>query len=412
MGPTANGRPADELTGKEAPADPPSGPDAFVALLLEGRTASAAGDDAAASRAYLAVLDATRGTGSPFEHRALAHLTSLYMAQAREIEGLRLARRLTELAARGDPAQRAWAQQAVCMAFANIEDWPRVAREFPAFEAAVASCSPELQAVYDRAALVLLGRLALDRGDLAGAARHGADAIAASDASPHAWTRLASHALSAWAAYRRGLFREGLDTARRAHALAPSPASALESVHVEALCTFEVEGPAAAAAVVRKAIDDIEARPKFAPGPAHLAHFGPGLAELAQKCGDEPLARRVCDLAAAGMLGRLVELEREVGGLPELREGNADDEAALTAFRTGFRERKTALLARVAELLRPSGGAAFLHGGDDALRVCAWCVRSLQDDGSWQPFGHVAHAISGVRVTHGICPSCAAAHPS
>ena len=394
------------------PSDPPADPQAFAVRLRDGREAAEAGDDASAESEFLAVLAATRGTGDALEFRALADLASLYRRQSREMEALRLARRLMELARRGEPDRRACAAQSLCAALADIEDWPRLAAAMPEFEAAVAACPPKLRTAYDRAALVLLGRLALHRDDLAVAARHAADAVAASDDRPHEWTRLAAHSLSAWVAYRTGLFAEGLDTARRAHALAPSPASALESVHVEALCTFEIEGPAAAAGVVRRAIDDIEARPRFAPAPAHLAHFGPALAQLAGHCGDDVLARRVCDLAAAGMLGRLVEMERQVADLPELREGSADDEAALTAFRGRFRERKTALLARLASLLRPAGGPAFLSSGDDALRVCAWCVRSLQDDGSWQPFGHVAHAVVGMRVTHGICPSCAAAHPS
>ena len=400
------------MTGREAPADPPPDPAALDARLRAGREAVAAGDDETAEREYLDVLRRTRGTSSIIEFGAVAHLTALYMQQSREMEGLRLSRRLIELAKSRGPNQRGWAAQAMCMAFANIEDWPRVARELPGFEAAIRGCKPEQQVEFDRGAFILLGRLALHRGDLSVAARHAADAIAATDASPHAWTRLAAHVLSAWVSCRSELFAEGLDLARRAHALAPSPVSALESVHVEALCALEVEGKASAAAVVRGAIDDIEARPGFSPAPAHIAHFGPALAEIAVRCGDEDLARRVCDIAAAGMLGRLAEMERQVPDLPELREADSDDEAALTAFRARFREGKTALLARLSELLRPPGGPAFLRTGDDAVRVCAWCVRSLHDDGTWQPFGHVTHAVVGVRVTHGICPSCAASHPS
>ena len=376
-----------------------------------GRAAAEAGDDTTAEAVYLEVLAATRGKSPALQFRALTHLTAVYMQQDREMEALRLSRRLVQLASDADPAQRAWAAQSICSAFANIDDWTRVARDLPAFESAIAVCSPALQASYSRTLLVLRGRLALNTGDLAEAARLAAEAVAASAATQHVWTRLVALVLTAWSACRAGRFDAGLEAARRAHRLAPSPVSALESVHVEALCALEVEGPAAAAAVIRLAFDEIEARPRVSPAPALVAHFGPALAQLAGRCGDVHLARRVCDLAAAAMLGRLVEMEREVSGLPELREGTADDEAALTAFRGRFRENKTALLASLAGLLRPESGSSFLRSDDDAVRVCAWCVRSMHDDGTWQPFGHMAHSVAGVSVTHGICPACAAAHP-
>ena len=376
-----------------------------------GRAAAEAGDDATAEAVYLEVLAATRGRSPTLQFRALSHLTAVYMQQDREMEALRLSRRLTERAPARSPALRAWAAQSICAAFANIEDWARVGRDLPAFEAAIDACPPGDQEFYWRAMLVLRGRLALHTGDLAGAAQFAAEAVAASLSTSHVWTRLTALVLTAWAACRSGRFVEGLEAARRAHRLAPSPASALETVHVEALCALEVEGPVAAADIVRSAFDDIEARPRLSPAPAHLAHFGPALAQLAGQCGDVHLARRVCDLAAAAMLGRLVEMEREVSGLPELREGTDDDEAALTVFRGRFRESKTALLASLAGLLRPESGSSFLRSDDDAVRVCAWCVRSMHDDGTWQPFGHMAHAVAGVSVTHGICPACAAAHP-
>lgn len=399
------------MPGSETPSDPPPTAEELEERLRRGRAAAEAADDATAESEYMAVLAATRGTGGALEFRALAHLTSIYMQQDREMEALRLARRLTERAPARSPALRAWAAHSICAAFANIEDWPRVGRDLPAFEAAIDACPPADQEFYRRAMLVLRGRLALHTGDLAGAARFAAEAVAASLSTSHVWTRLTALVLTAWAACRSGRFLEGLDAARRAHRLAPSPASALETVHVEALCALEVEGPRAAADIVRSAFDDIEARPRLSPAPAHLAHFGPALAQLAGQCGDVALARRVCDLAAAAMLGRLVELQREVSDLPELREGTPDDEAALTAFRGRFRENKTALLASLAGLLRPTEGSSFLRSDDDSVRVCAWCVRSLHGDGSWQPFGHMAHAVAGVRVTHGICPACAAAHP-
>ena len=399
------------MPGSETPSDPPPTADELEERLRRGRAAAEAADDATAESEYLFVLAETRGTGGALEFRALAHLTSIYMQQDREMEALRLARRLTERAPARSPALRAWAAHSICAAFANVEDWTRVARDIPAFEAAIAACPPTDQEFYRRALLVLRGRLALHTGDLAGAAQFAADAVAASLSTSHVWTRLTALVLTAWSACRSGRFLEGLEAARRAHRLAPSPASALETVHVEALCALEVEGPEAAADVVRSAFDDIEARPRVSPAPAHLAHFGPALAQLAGQCGDVALARRVCDLAAAAMLGRLVELARDVSDLPELREGTPDDEAALTAFRGRFRENRTALLAGLAGLLRPAEGSAFLRSDDDSVRVCAWCVRSLQEDGSWQPFGHVAHSVAGVRVTHGICPSCAAAHP-
>ncbi|OIR14905.1 hypothetical protein GALL_40210 [mine drainage metagenome] len=51
--------------------------------------------------------------------------------------------------------------------------------------------------------------------------------------------------------------------------------------------------------------------------------------------------------------------------------------------------------------------AVAARGELTLMRVCAWCRRIQDGDGSWSHEPNLARLLSTHRVSHGICPHCA-----
>lgn len=377
--------------------------------LARGRTCETQGDDAGAERCFREVLDATRGSGTVVAWVALSNLTGLYLRQDRESESLVLSRRLIEDAEGMEPFRGAWARQARCMALANIEEWRPLAAELPRFEAAIPGCPDPFPKVYSRSVLALRATVALQIGSLEDAREAHARLLSSLDDAAAANTRAIVHLMGADIEWRSGRIPEALAAARRARPFAYSPMQAIGGIELEAKCLFELEGPTAALDAVRCALDAIDASPQPEVAPAHLVRSGPKLADLVlNRCGDEALARRVYDLAAAAVVRRTAEIERAVADLPELAPAHPDDEASLAAYRARFLDDRRAFLRAIATVLaRGSGAPAFLRRMDETIQhVCAWCLTVLRADGSRVPVGHLVAASPPGGVTHGICPAC------
>jgi hypothetical protein len=378
--------------------------------LRTARAEIAAGDDAAADRRIRGVLDATRATRPNVWFLAVANLSALYMRQAREIESLRLARLLVDECRGRHPSHPPFALQTLCMAFANLHDRERLARELPAFEAAAAAYDG-IETPANRRAVALLRATVAHRHDELDEARLLCESVIASfDATATEVTRSAAFLISATVAHRAGRFVDGLAAARFARMNAPTPSAALPAIHVETQCAFELDGAAAACAVVRAAMPAIEAAALSSREPSHAVECGSLLAEfVARRCDDEDLARRLLDAATASVLRRAEELGQSLDDLPELAVRSPDDEMALVSFRVRFRLGKEKLLAAVAQAVaRGRPGAAFLRADGDALVcVCAWCLRIRRRGGDWAPLGHLFEGSPESRVTHGICADCA-----
>lgn len=380
--------------------------------LARARASENAGDEATAESGFREVLDATRGSGTLVAWVALANLTGLYQRQGRESECLLLIRRLIDGAVDFEPFRGVWARQALCMALANIEDWPRLADELPRFEAAIPGSPAPHLAVFTRSAQALRATIALQCGTVEDARVVHAGLLSALDETAAPNTRRFVHLIGADVELRARRFPEALAAARQARVYASSPIEAIASAVVEAECLLELDGTAAAAEVVREALGRIDAAPPSPRASALLVKAGPRLAGLvADRCGDELLARRTYDLASSAIVRRAVEIERAMVDLPELADPHPADEASLAAFRARFSHEKREFLAAVARVLGDrSGGAAFLRSDHEGLMlVCAWCLRLLRRDGTWQPVGHFLAGADQTRVTHGICEACDAA---
>lgn len=118
------------------------------------------------------------------------------------------------------------------------------------------------------------------------------------------------------------------------------------------------------------------------------------------------------DLMASAILDRIVQLDGATRALPDLGMVGAPAAALLATLRRAFRREQAEALRRVADRLRdrrdlPEVLAASYERG--WVRLCAWCERVAPSEGVWLPVGHYVPHDGGVRLTHTICSSCAAA---
>jgi hypothetical protein len=400
--------PADERGMTVAGAPAVSDVSRHEEALARGRAEQNAGDEISAERRFLEVLAATRGSGADVGFIALANLAGLYMRQGRESESLLLARRLVVASASRKPHVRAWARQTLCMAFANIDDWPRLAAELPLFEREVDGCSGPAVAVYVRASLALGAHVALRLGTLEEARVAHEKLVASLDEAAQSNTRLFTELMGAEIEQRDGRLPEAMAAARRARSHAETPIEAMSPVAVEAECLVELEGPGRTRELVREALDAADACAMTAHAPSHLVEAAPKLAELVVgRCDDADLARRAYDMAAAAIVLRAAEIERALVDLPELAALERDDEAALAGFRARFHAGRRRFIAAVSKRRgRPIVGF-FESGVVGIVTVCAWCLRVRRGDGAWLPLGHFVHVGDRRHVTHGMCAACA-----
>ncbi|MGE0191393.1 MAG: hypothetical protein AB7T63_05050 [Planctomycetota bacterium] len=149
---------------------------------------------------------------------------------------------------------------------------------------------------------------------------------------------------------------------------------------------------------------------------AESIHEGNAVARQLEAMDDEraaPLIRGIDEIVAAAVLLRLHDVEGSGGRLAELGLDDGASRRVLARFRKRFLEEQSELLRRVARLLdedaaRPARGLLTRARGDDHVAICAWCECVRDATGEWLPIGHFVPREGSLRVTHGICPACAA----
>ena len=124
--------------------------------------------------------------------------------------------------------------------------------------------------------------------------------------------------------------------------------------------------------------------------------------------GDSDGARAAYDLAATAVLGRVMQMERSSGELPEVAEATAEDLKILNEHRQRLVERRGDLYEAIMQLWKPGNPAFDLVAGEgDLICICAWCQRVRTTTGSWIPIAQF-FPDPGIRATHGICAECRA----
>jgi len=137
------------------------------------------------------------------------------------------------------------------------------------------------------------------------------------------------------------------------------------------------------------------------------------LVPMLERLGVWDRVRRVHDLVAAAVMIRLGQLDGCMRTLPELGLSDPESTEVLAAFRKQFLGEQQELLKHVAELFNARGKEAVLAllaapEASPLIAVCAWCESVRQHDERWLPVGHFIPRAADLKVTHGICPSCAA----
>ncbi len=372
---------------------------------------------------YRRVLDARRGTGGQAERAACRRLAGFYAGQRREFEALVMAHKaLTLVEAAGpavDPWERCETRLRACDAIQAIEDEERMPAAVAAIEEALDACRGDPRA-WRAEHFVHATRFegAVASGDVAGARRELARMRAAiPEGTPppgdprwlaHCEASLALAAGDPREALRRVEEVRGLPVVRRGAVLA------MDLLEVRCLA----ETGAREAAVVRsrdlvRALDPDVSRGVLSTGRRirDASRLGTLLLE---KCGNADAAHVAFELAAGAVLERILEVDRCVREMPEMADIGPENLRMLAEYRARYAAEHADLLRRVADALAPRihsghGPFAALEGTGGLLRVCAWCSRVKEADGTWLPVGQYLPADFRLRVTHGMCEECHAA---
>ena len=388
---------------------------AFMARILAGRTIADQGDFDEAEAHFRGLLAEARGGHVGNHASAVSSLVTLYGRAGRYLEVYVLARRLAAMAKIHEPDGRAhvFALGAICGALSHL-------RVVEPLQQALAA----LRALLDRLQDPLLNRefeyhsaagaLALHLGDIPRARAHIEAYGRAFEAVPqeqqiYHWARdmhesrlamMEGDATHAWEVMERINARPETQPFERLHhrVLGVSIQAALgdlEQAHAQA---------DDAIAILEQVEDD-----------AFLAsdriHQGTLLAEALEKLGTKSRAQRVHDLVAAAVMIRLRQVDQCMRDLPELGLDDPESARVLTSFRKQFIKEQHVLLRRVAALLASQGDdhvLSLLHASPHGMvAVCAWCESVRPSEERWLPIGHFIPRDGRLKVTHGICPTCA-----
>lgn len=138
------------------------------------------------------------------------------------------------------------------------------------------------------------------------------------------------------------------------------------------------------------------------------------LAELLEDpCGDLIGSKRAYDIAATAMVSRILELDRAVKEIPQLGFTDASDIAVFAESRWRFTEQQERMAQALRRMLERAARAgvedlAPMLDPDTLGRVCAWCGKVGTPRGTWLPIAQYLPKAEPSRLTHGICPTCAA----
>ena len=140
-------------------------------------------------------------------------------------------------------------------------------------------------------------------------------------------------------------------------------------------------------------------------------HQGTEIAATLERLGELDLVQRVYDLVAAAVMIRLRQVDDCMRTLPELGLADPESTLVLTGFRKQFLSQQHALLQRVAKVFESRGDAyvrsLLATSHESLIAVCAWCECVRPSEGRWLPIGHFIPREADLKVTHGICPTCA-----
>jgi hypothetical protein len=398
-------------------ADDLEADEAFFARILQGRRIADEGGLGAAETHFRGLLAEARGGHVGNQAAALSALITVYGRSGRYVEAHLLARRLAAMAeAVGPPADRrlAFARAAECGALAKmhlVEGLrPALARLREVLDRTPGS-QPGLELEYCSAA----GTHAIAVGDLPRARHHvttyrqvleGAEGL---------------EPLFRWAlvmAEGRMAFLEGhpeiaqrLLARVRAAGLTP-PHHRLGELPLEVAIHVALGHGDAARTLATEALALLEAVEDVPFVASSCIHIGTDIARECEAMGAWDLAQRASDCIAAAVMIRLRQVDECMHDLPELGLDDGDAAEVLAGFRKQFLREQRLLLQRVAGRLEAQGGDAIrtLLGVPERaghIAVCAWCESVRPAKGRWLPIGHFIPREGSLRVTHGICPSCA-----
>lgn len=388
----------------------------FRARVLAGRSLADRDDFEGAERSFRGLLGEARGRHAGNHALALRSLMTLYGRGGQYFEAHLLARRLAALAleAGGHNDTMAFALAGECGALAKLELLEPLAAALPAFRGVLDRAAQPLHGLelaYHSAA----GTLAMQRGDISRARHHVASYRRTLEEAPaleaiYSWSLTMAEAHLAFQDGHPAIALRILDRVR-SRQLTP-PFRRLGELQLVIASHIAVGWLEAARKPTEEAIAIVEAVGDRSYSASDCIHEGQRIAREVERLEAWDLVQRLEAGVAAAVLVRLREVDRCMRDLPELGLDNAQSSAVLAGYRRQFLQEQKALLARVAALLSAHEGGAvrtlLAHPlAPDHVAVCAWCESVCPGEGRWLPIGHFIPREGSLRVTHGICPTCA-----
>jgi len=361
-----------------------------------------AGTPEAAERILRIGLAMARGKNSVNEMVACNALARIYRIQHRPFEALLLSRRAFQLAhILEHPLGLAQALLGAGGILIELADWDETASLLVELEEVARHVPEQRRRELRRQLHYYRFEIALQNGQLD-------DAHAQFDAWSKSWV----------AGWQRATFTDALEFCRGRMLAAEGR---MDEARVVADAVFDAD-----ADLDHNWIDRALLRLRTAPDAALAQHIARRLAEhgltrlgagsllntareLGELSPDPRVARRAFDLAAAAALERVRQIRECQRELSELSMECEEDRAILLRHRRRFVRRQE----EIARLYKATGTDAvprLAEIGDSGgvITICAWCLEVLLPGGRRVPAGHYVTAAGESRISHGICPECAA----
>lgn len=371
-----------------------------------------------AGRRAREVLSVVRGTGRRAERLACMALAVFSLRARRDVEALVLSRRGEALsAAAGDDWSVAVARLYRSGVLRALRDWERMPAALVSVEERIPlvtrgrAARLRFTVAATRAEMAIdLGRL--DEADLALDAAEALDAYRVVDVSPRLDTRVVPH-LRAEVLLKRGHPADALALLDPAVVGRPWFDGVAGSIALSRVaCRIALRDRDGALVEARHLLDALDREDAQRPAAGLRFDVSARLATaLAVSAPNAPETRRALDLAAAAGIERVSEIVRQSLHLPELADPDPEDLAVVEAHRRRTECEQAALMQVVSRFLTPrlltrEGPLPLVRREGDLLLVCAWCQRVASESGPWLPIRRFLPLGTGLRATHGMCPSC------
>ena len=396
----------------------PTTHDELISAIAAARAEADAGRAEAAEEIFLDVLSRSRDSASRAEVQACSSLVTLYSREQRDFETLPFARRLIALATElDDHGLLCRGLAAVAGAFEDLDDLDRCERIIDSLQSTLSLFGAlGLDTLkYRRIVHSYRTSIALTRGQTDPAVSELEalrESFAESEPTPAEQRWIA--VLDARVYLALGLPKSARDAVTRGRAIdAPAAIGGLALDYFDVCCTIELEGPVTARISAKQMLARLrQAGPQIHGTTQRMRFFTLLGHKMRERCDAAEIARDCYDVAATAAIGRMFQLHRSVGRVPELEYLNDDDRRALTEYRQRFKSDQLALLRSVAQLLEvvartqrslPEELSLFSEG---VFLLCAWCERVCTGGGEWIPIGHFVPQNPSVVARHAICPDC------